>query len=152
MVSIDYAMLFPLTLALMSFPIERLVVQGNIEIFLWIFAAAGVWEYLRDHDDVAAILWGLAAASKLYPVVLLCCFCRDANIVRSRLECSCLLEFRCCRWRFLDRILRGLEGHASQCLGYQQFRAGEISTRELNANHSLFLLVKFAAAVSGIRR
>ncbi len=65
------ALLFPLTLALVSFPIERLVVQGNIEIFLWIFTAAGVWAYLRDHDDVAAILWGLAAASKLYPVVLL---------------------------------------------------------------------------------
>src|SRR5206468_6354557 len=68
------ATFFPITLALICFPIERLVVQGNIEIFLWIFAAAGAWAYLRDRDVVAAIFWGLAAASKLYPAALLLLF------------------------------------------------------------------------------
>src|SRR6202012_592788 len=56
------ATLFPLTLMLASFPIWRLVPQGNIELFLWIWAATGVWLYLRGHDDAAAVCWGLAGA------------------------------------------------------------------------------------------
>jgi uncharacterized membrane protein len=63
--------LFPLTLAVVSFPIEGLIQRGNIELFVWTFTAAGIWAFLRDHDDTAAVLWGLAAATKLYPVILL---------------------------------------------------------------------------------
>ena len=65
------ATLFPLTVALVSFPIAGLVQRGNIELFLWIFAAAGTWAFLRGHENAAAVLWGLAAAMKLFPIVLL---------------------------------------------------------------------------------
>ena len=39
------------------------------------------------------------------------------------------------------------KGSLQNVFGYQQVRAVELSARELNANHSWFLLVKFAAAV-----
>lgn len=41
------ALLFPLTLTLMSFPIARLLVEGNLELVLWTLTATGVWAYLR---------------------------------------------------------------------------------------------------------
>jgi hypothetical protein len=145
------ATLFPLTLVLMTFPIERLVVQGNIEIFLWIFAAAGVWAYLRDHDDVAAIFWGLAAASKLYPVVLLVLLLPRRKYRAFAVGMLVFVGVSVLSMAFLGPDLATVwKGSLHSVLGYQQLRAAELSTRELNANHSLFLPVKFAAAVSGM--
>ena len=65
------ALLFPLTVALVSFPIAALLQRGNIELFLWVIAATGTWAFLRGRDDAAAVLWGLAAAMKLYPIIFL---------------------------------------------------------------------------------
>ena len=62
------ATLFPLTVALTSFPIAGLLQRGNVELFLWILAATGTWAFLRGRENLAAVLWGLAAAMKLYPV------------------------------------------------------------------------------------
>ena len=145
------ALLFPLTLALVSFPIERLVVQGNIEIFLWIFTAAGVWAYLRDHDDVAAILWGLAAASKLYPVVLLVLLLPRRKFRAFSVGVVVFIAVSVLSLLYLGPDLAvAWKGSLQTVFGYQQFRGAELSTREMNANHSLFLLAKFAAAVLGI--
>jgi hypothetical protein len=144
------AILFPLTLAVMSFPIERLVVQGNIEIFLWIFAAAGVWAFLRDRDDAAAIFWGLAAACKLFPAALLLLFLPRRKYRAFVVGVVVFFAVSLLAMIYLGPDLATVwRGSLQNVFGYQQLRAAELSTRELNANHSWFLLVKFAAAVFG---
>ena len=70
-IGVATAVALPVSLALISFPIERMVHQGNVEVVLWIFTAVGVLAFWRGHDDAAAMLWGLAAAMKLFPIVLL---------------------------------------------------------------------------------
>jgi len=143
-------MLFPLTLALVSFPIERLVVQGNIEIFLWIFSAVGTWAYLRDRDDVAAIFWGLAGASKFYPAVLLLLL-----LARRKFRAFTVGMLVFAAVTLLSALYLGPDlatawkGSLQNVFGYQVLRAAELSSREMNANHSWFLLVKFAAAIGG---
>lgn len=145
------ALLFPMTLAVMSFPIERLVVQGNIEIFLWIFTAAGVWAYLRDRDDIAATSWGLAAASKLYPAALLLLFVPQRKYRAFAVGVIVFFAASVLSMVWLGPDLATVwRGSLQHVFGYQQLRAAELSTRELNANHSWFLPVKFAAAVFGI--
>ena len=52
------AILLPLTLVAISFPIVRLVHEGNIELVTWMFTALGVWAFWRGRDDSAAALWG----------------------------------------------------------------------------------------------
>lgn len=144
------ALLFPLTLTVMSFPIERLVVQGNIEIFLWIFAAVGTWAYLRDRDDVAGAMWGLAAASKLYPAALLLLFWPRRRFRAFAIGLVVFFAASLLSMLYLGPDLATVwRGSLHNVFGYQQLRAAELSTRELNANHSWFLLVKFAAAVFG---
>jgi hypothetical protein len=145
------ATFFPVTLALICFPIERLIVQGNIEIFLWIFAAAGAWAYLRDRDNVAAIFWGLAAASKLYPAVLLLLLLprRKFRAFTVGVLVFVTVSLVSMMWLGPD-LATAWKGSLRNVFGYQQLRAAELSTREMNANHSWFLLVKFAAAVSGV--
>jgi hypothetical protein len=145
------AMIFPLTLALVSFPIERLVMQGNIEVFLWIFATAGAWAYLRDRDDVAAILWGLASASKLYPAVLLLLLLPRRKFRAFTVGMFVFVAVTLLSMMYLGPDLAvAWKGSLQNVFGYQLLRAAELSTRELNANHSWFLLVKFAAAVAGV--
>jgi len=144
------AMLFPLTLALVSFPIQRLVVQGNIEIFLWIFAAVGTWAYLRDHDDVAAIFWGLAAASKFYPAVLLLLLLARRKFRAFAVGMLVFVVVTLLSTAYLGPDLAtAWKGSLQNVFGYQLLRAAELSTREMNANHSWFLPVKLAAAIAG---
>jgi hypothetical protein len=145
------ATLFPLTVALVSFPIAGLLQRGNIELFVWIFAAVGTWAFMRGRDDAAAALWGLAAAVKLYPVVLL----------------VLLLPRR--RWRafavgvgtFAGATLASLawlgptmgvawRGSMRNVFGYQGVRVGQWTLHELAANHSAMGLAKVAAMVAGV--
>jgi hypothetical protein len=136
---------------LICFPTERLVVQGNIEIFLWIFAAAGAWAFLRDRDDAAGILWGLAAASKLYPVVLLLLLLPRRTFRAFALGMLVFVGVSLLSMMYLGPdIATAWKGSLQNVFGYQVLRAAELSTREMNANHSWFLPVKFAAAVSGV--
>jgi glycosyl transferase family 87 len=145
------AILFPLTLVLVSFPVERLIVQGNNEIFLWIFAAAGAWAYVRDHDDAAAVFWGLAAASKLYPAALLLLLLPRRKFRAFTVGMFVFVGVSVLSMMYLGpNIAVAWKGSLQNVFGYQQFRAAEISTRELHANHSLFVLVKLAAAIFGV--
>jgi hypothetical protein len=145
------ATLFPLTLALMSFPIERLVIQGNVEIFLWIFAAAGTWAYLRDRNDVAGIFWGLAAACKLFPVVLLILLLPRRKFRAFAIGLLVFVAASALSTLYLGPTMAvAWNGSLHNVFGYQQLRAAELSIRELHANHSSFLLVKFVAAMAGI--
>ena len=82
------AVALPVSLALISFPIERLVHQGNIEVVLWIFTAVGVLAFWRGHDDAAAVLWGLAGAMKLFPIVLLLLLLPLAQVARDGVGCG----------------------------------------------------------------
>ena len=144
------AVLFPLTLALVSFPIQRLVVQGNVEIFLWIFAAVGTWAYLREHDDVAAIFWGLAAASKFYPAVLLLLLLARRKFRAFTVGMLVFVAVTLLSAAYLGPDLAtAWKGSLQNVFGYQVLRAAELSTREMNANHSWFLLVKLAATIAG---
>lgn len=59
-----------------SFPIVFLIQRANIEIVLWILIALGLLSAWRGWSVAAAILFGIAAAVKLYPVLLLGLFLR----------------------------------------------------------------------------
>jgi hypothetical protein len=144
------ATLFPLTLALFSFPIERLVHQGNFELVLWIFTAAGCRAYLRDHDDAAAVLWGLAAAMKLFPVILLILLLprrryRACAAGVGTFVAASVLSM----WWLGPTISIAWKGSLRNVFGYQGIRAGEWSLHELAANHSAFGLLKVVAMMVG---
>ena len=62
--------LLPLLLA-GSYPLVFLIQRGNIELILAMLTAGAMLLYARGHGRSAAVLIGLAAAAKLYPVVLL---------------------------------------------------------------------------------
>ena len=66
-----------------SFPLVFLIQRANIEIVLWVLVAAGILAYSRGMPFLAAILFGLAATTKLYPIFMLGLFL-GPKINRSR--------------------------------------------------------------------
>ena len=143
------AILFPLTLVLISFPIQRLVHQGNIELVLWIFAAVGAWAFLKGHDDAAAVLWGLAAAMKLFPIILLILLLprkrwRALAVGVGTFVGSTVLSL----WWLGPSIGVAWRGSLQNVFGYQGSRVGEWTLRELVANHSVMELAKMAAMIA----
>ncbi len=145
------ATVFPLTMVLISFPIVRLVHEGNVELVLWVLTAAGVRAYLRKHDDAAGVLWGLAAAMKLYPAVLLILLLprgkwRAFALGVAAFAGATLLAL----WWLGPTMGVAWRGSLGNVFGYQGVRASEWSLRELAANHSVFGLVKMLAMMTGV--
>jgi hypothetical protein len=68
-----------LPLLLMSFPLVFLIQRANLELVLWVIIALGILAYRRNLAILAAVLFGLAAAIKLYPIFLLGLFLKPAR-------------------------------------------------------------------------
>ena len=64
---------------LSSYPWHMLYDRGNIELFIYLFIALGVWAWLSGRHEMAAILWGLAGALKIYPLLLLAIYTRRGS-------------------------------------------------------------------------
>jgi hypothetical protein len=145
------ATLFPLTVALVSFPIAGLLQRGNIELFVWIFTALGIWAFLRGRNDAAAVLWGLAAAVKLYPVVLLVLLLPRRRWPAFALGIATFAGVTLASLAWLGPTV-GVAWRASMenVFRYQDVRVGQWTLHELAANHSAMGLVKVAAMVADV--
>jgi len=145
------ATLFPLTVVLVSFPIAGLLVRGNIELFLWVIAATGVWAFLRGRDDAAAVLWGLAAAMKLYPVIFLALLLPRRKWRAFGVGVATFAGATMASLMWLGPTMGvALRGSLRNVFGYQGERVSQWSLHELMANHSMFGLAKLAAMISGV--
>ncbi len=140
------ATLFPLSLLTASFPVARLVHQGNIELVVWILVAAGLWAFLQHREMTPAVMWGLAAALKLYPAVLLLLFLprrkTGALLVGVAVGTGVTVLSL---WWLGPTIIVAWRGSLQHVFGYQDLRASEWSLRELVANHSWFSWTKLLA-------
>ncbi len=145
------ATLFPLTIVLVSFPIAGLLQRGNIELFLWIFAALGCWAYLREKNDAAAVLWGLAAATKLYPLVFLVLLLPRRRYRAFGVGVATFAAVSVASMRYLGpSVAVAWRGSLRNVFGYQGVRVAEWSIHELAANHSVFGLAKLGALAAGL--
>lgn len=145
------ATLFPLTVVLVSFPIMGLLQRGNIELFVWIAAALGTWAFLREREDWAAVLWGLAAAMKLFPIVLLALLLPRRKWRAFALGVATFAGVTLAVMAWLGPTLAAAaRGWMRNVFGYQGVRVSEWTLHELMANHTAFHLAKFAAMIGGL--
>lgn len=142
---------FLVTLVLASFPFWRMVPQGNIELFLWIFTATGVWLYLRGHDDAAAVVWALAAATKLYPIIFLVLFLPRKKYRAFFLGVAVFVGATVASLAYLGpTIAVAGKGSLGNVFGYQGLRADDWTVRELVSNHSWFMGLKILGKAVGV--
>ena len=143
------ATIFPPTIFLFSFPVEALLQKGNIELFLWMFAAGGIWAFLRGHEYAAAILWALAASEKLYPAIFFVLFLPRRQYRAVGLGMLTAAAVSLGSMAYLGPTLKAAAlGSLRSISGYQGKRVGEWNMFELAENHSFFTLVKTLAMIS----
>lgn len=143
------AVLFPVTVAICSFPIEGLIQRGNIELFVWITVSIGIWMIFRGQQYAAAILWGLAAGIKLYPVLLFAVFLRKQGLRALLIACGTFLLSTIAAMRFLVPDLRLAFHHSTAAVsGYQGLRSSMWNLHEVAVNHSLFVWFKLFGGFS----
>lgn len=144
------AVLLPLTMLLCSFPLWRLVPQGNIELVLWMFAAAGVWRFVEGHDEQAAVLWGLAAATKLYPLIFLLLFVPRWRVRAFLLGLGTFVVSTVLALAWMGpTIAEAWHGTLGGLFGYTGARVGQWTMNMVATNHSAFTLMKVVAVIGG---
>lgn len=132
-----------LLLTLGSHPWHLLYERGNLEIFLYILIAAGLCAFLSGRFHFAAALWGVAAAMKLYPVILLGVFLRRARataLLTGLATCAAVLL-----GSFLyvgPTVAIAFQGMLHGLQGFQDSYGGVVRRNELYADHSLLGSVK----------
>jgi hypothetical protein len=144
------SILLSVTLVCMSFPIVRLVHQGNIELVLWMFALLGVWAFWRQHHSAAAVLWGLAAAMKFFPIILLILLLPRRRYTAFLLGLATFAGATALSlWWLGPSVGVAWRGSLINVFGYQGQRVSEWTLRELVANHSIIDIAKFIAIAAG---
>jgi hypothetical protein len=145
------ATLFPLTLAVTSFPFAGLIQRGNVELYLWIFAAIGTWLFFQGKPDAAAVFWGLAAAMKLYPIILLALLLPPRKWRAFAVGLGTFIGSSVASMAWLGpSISIAWHGAMSSIFGYQGKRASEWTLHELMANHTAYHIAKFATTAVGL--
>jgi hypothetical protein len=142
------ATLLPLTLLLVSFPIARMIHQGNIELVVWMFTAVGAWAFMSGRDHAAAALWGLAAAMKLFPLILLGLLLprrhyRAFAVGVAAFVGATLMSL----WWLGPTVGVAWRGSLENVFGYQGFRMKQWTLVSLATNHSLIEPVKMVAVI-----
>lgn len=145
------ATLFPLSIAALSFPVPGLIERGNIELFVWIFASLGIVAFVRDRNRLAAVLWGLAAATKLYPVLFFVLFLSRRKYGAFALA---IVSFLAATWLSMlwlgPSVPIALHGSLHNIFGFQETRGNEFNLHELSSNHSLFQFAKILAIILSV--
>lgn len=60
-----------ITVAACSYPFWFEFEQANIEFTMWVLIVAGLWAFLRNRGYTAAVCFGIAGATKIFPLVFL---------------------------------------------------------------------------------
>jgi hypothetical protein len=145
------ATLLPATVLLVSFPFESLIQTGNIELFVWISIALGTGCYFRRREERAAAWWGLAAAIKLYPVILFVLFLRRRGWRPVLVGAATFVAASVASLAFLGPTLRvAFQGSVRNALAYGSARTQQWTLHEFAANHSLMEWFKVVVRIANL--
>lgn len=137
------AELFVVILVATSWPLLFLIERANIEAIVILLNFGGSLAYWRDRPKTAAVLWGLAASIKIYPVVLLVLFFNRKQVASALVGfgtfvSALLLSF----WWVGPTIPIAAEGTVHGISGFVSSYANHSRTTELRWDHSYLALIK----------
>jgi hypothetical protein len=138
--------LFPLFL-LFSFPLIFLIQRANIELILWIIVALGILAYRRGLGLIAAVLFGLAAAVKLYPIFLLGLFLkRRQDLPAFAVGCLTAVVALIAATAYAGpTFVFAAHGFINGVGNFQGHYVDTVSRVEVAFDHSLFSPIKYWA-------
>lgn len=132
-------------LLLLSFPWIFLLQRANIELVLWLLIALGLLAYTRGWPYVAAVLFGLAAACKLYPIFLTGLFLRrkqDLPVFLTGVITFVVAMIAAITFAG-PTFMTAAQGFFTGVDHFQAHYAQTVRSAEINWDHCLFSPVKF---------
>jgi hypothetical protein len=138
--------LLPLLL-FFCFPLVFLIQRANIEIVLWMLIACGLLAHRKGLGILAAVLVGLAAAIKLYPILLLGLFLNRRESLRAfvaGLVTAIAGLLAACAFTG-PTLLAAARGFTNGVDRFQDHYVEKVSSTEVSFDHSLFSPVKYYA-------
>ncbi len=129
--------------ALMSWPLFLTLQRGNIEMVLWIPLALSLYAFSQRRWMVSALLIGLTASFKLYPILLLALFLRDRRWKELVAGVLVAVTTTLAALAFVGPTLRSAAAHIG--LGVKGFideHGAHINWKTEGYSHSLFHLLK----------
>ncbi len=126
-----------------SHPWHMLHDRANIELFVYILTASGMWAFLLGNHRLAASLWGAAGALKIYPLLLLTVYLRRRDwgtLLLGALVCAAILLLSF--WYVGPSIRVAFLGMVNGVHGFTRNYGGLARRNELFFDHSLLGFVK----------
>jgi hypothetical protein len=129
---------FVIVLVLCSYPWDKLLDRSNVELFVYLFVASGLWAFVTGRRELAAVLWGCAGAMKIYPLVMLAVFFRKSMLRPLLIGFATfagvlLISF----WFVGPTIPQAAMGSVHGVTGFLGSYAGSSRVWELTIDHSL---------------
>jgi hypothetical protein len=142
------AAILVLSTLVFSYPLLYMFGTASIEILTCVFTAAGLWALLKKHDNLAAVLWGAAAAMKIYPLLLLAVFLSRAKWRSLVIGIAAFAVISVLSMAFVGpTIPAAFAGSLSGVGGFVSTYAERVKTNELPFDHSLLAPIKIVAFI-----
>ena len=128
---------------LTSWPLFISLQRGNLEGILWLVLAVAIWAIVKDRWMLAAIILGLAAAVKIYPVLCFALFLRGRRwkeIAAGLFAMGCVTLFAL---RFMEPNVLEAMHHVSKGVGAFTYDYALLGWQaQMVYDHSCFELIK----------
>ena len=131
---------------LFSWPLIFVLQRGNIELILWLPLAAAVYAFARRRWMLAAVLIGITASFKLYPIILLALFLRQRRFGPVFVGVGAAVLMTLVSLWYIGPTLGTAWSHMGLGVsGFIQEHGAQIDWSKEGFNHSLFHLIKVNA-------
>ena len=132
-----------LLLGLGSYPWHMLHDRANLELFVYLLTASGFWAFLLGKHKLAASLWGIAGALKIYPLLLLAVYLRRRSRPTLLLGSAiCVGVLLLSFWWVGPNMWTAFLGMINGIHGFTRNYGGQARKEELFIDHSLLGFLK----------
>jgi hypothetical protein len=140
---------FAATALITSYPVALQLYLANVETFVWIVVALGIWAWYREHFYLASLCFGLATSMKIFPFVFF-------GLLESRRKYKqILVGLALCvlvslgALRILGPLHDSYRGIQEGLLYFQTVYVANFHPPESGMDHSLFAIPKIVLWKTG---
>ena len=134
-----------------AFPFDFMLERGNLELVVWILVFVGLFLYVRGREYPAAVVLGIAASLKIFPVI----FC-GILLHRRRYSALCvsLMTAGLCDglslWYAGPTLRAAFRGFNRTVTNYQQSYSVPARAADVGMDHSFFAFAKVVGQHLGL--
>jgi hypothetical protein len=134
-----------------AFPFDFMIERGNIELVLWILVFYGLFFCIRGRDNLAAVILGVAASIKIFPVIFcgILLYRRKYGALALALGTAVVADLLA-TWFAGPTFLIAFHGFNQTVTNYQQSYSVPARVADVGMDHSFFAFAKVVGHALGL--